>query len=80
MTQMQTAADAIGDLDLELLDLELLRLVTIRMELTRRCALRRNEVGQPRFNHGAELAVVERYRVLGPAGLELAALLLRMAR
>jgi len=65
---------------LELLDLELLRLLSMRQELTRQMAVRRHEAGQPQFDHQAEFAVIQRFRELGPAGLELAALLLRMSR
>jgi chorismate mutase len=81
MTLLETTTNAISiDVELELLDRELLRLVMRRQELTRQAALRRGEAGLPRFHHGGEFAVIERYRVLGRSGLELASILLRMSR
>ncbi|WP_433831143.1 chorismate mutase [Actinoplanes sp. CA-015351] len=62
------------------LDHELLQLVQRRTELARRLAERRVAEGGTRYVHEHELAVVRRYRSLGPDGPALGLLLLRMAR
>jgi chorismate mutase len=81
MMQTEHSFDLIGaEVELELLDLELVRLVRLRRDLAIQITTARCAVGMPGFNHDAEYAVIERYRPLGTAGIELASLLLRMTR
>ncbi len=65
---------------LDQVDVELLGAVRRRTALARRLADLRISTGQPAFAHQQELLVVRRFMALGPAGRDLAALLLRMAR
>ncbi|MDQ4092857.1 MAG: chorismate mutase [Actinomycetota bacterium] len=62
------------------LDAEILRLVQRRTVVSRAIGLARRAAGGPRVVHGREMAVLDRYRELGPEGHELAMLLLRLGR
>lgn len=66
--------------DLVGIDIELLGLVQRRTTLARQIAAARLQTGGTRFVHDAELSVVRRYSHLGPCGVELATLLLRLGR
>jgi chorismate mutase len=59
--------------EIDYLDAEILRLV-------QRCTAVSQTIGGPRVVHGREMAVLDRYRTLGPEGHELAMLLLRLGR
>lgn len=65
---------------LDRLDVELLTLVRRRTRLARQLGAARAEAGVPRFVHERELAVVYRFRTLGPPGRDLATILLRLGR
>lgn len=65
---------------LEGLDTELLGLVRRRTAVARRLQAARADTGQSRYVHDSELSVMRRFRNLGPAGRELAGLLLRLGR
>lgn len=65
---------------LERCDEELVRLVVVRGRLAWRLAAERARRGQARFSQEGELATVRRFRPLGSPGVDLAVLLLRLAR
>ncbi|MPZ66581.1 MAG: chorismate mutase [Pseudonocardiaceae bacterium] len=74
-TDLPTLRDEIDDLDAEIL-----RLVQRRSEVSQVIGRARMAEGGPRVVHGREMAVLDRYRELGPEGRELAMLLLRLGR
>ncbi|HEY2723831.1 MAG TPA: chorismate mutase [Pseudonocardiaceae bacterium] len=84
-------ADAAGDdtppvdlaelrTEIDYLDAEILRLVQRRTAVSKAIGKARRAAGGPRVVHGREMAVLDRYRELGPEGHELAMLLLRLGR
>lgn len=75
----ETDLDALR-IEIDELDAEILRLVQRRSEVSRAIGAARMAAGGPRVVHGREMAVLERYRELGPEGRELAMLLLRLGR
>lgn len=66
--------------EIDQLDAEILRLVQRRSEVSKVIGTARMAAGGPRVVHGREMAVLDRYRELGPEGRELAMLLLRLGR
>ncbi|AUS79248.1 chorismate mutase [Actinoalloteichus sp. AHMU CJ021] len=74
--------DEVADLRLEIdrLDAEILRLAQRRAEVSKTIGRARMAAGGPRIVHNREMAVLARYRELGPDGRELAMALLRMGR
>lgn len=74
-TDLPALRDEIDDLDTEIL-----RLVQRRSEVSQAIGRARMAEGGPRVVHGREMAVLARYRELGPEGRELAMLLLRLGR
>ena len=66
--------------DIERLDEDLVRLIGERIDAARRLAAARARASGCRFAHEDEFATVRRFRDLGPAGVELAVLLLRLSR
>lgn len=66
--------------EIDELDTEILRLVQRRTAVSKAIGTARMAAGGPRVVHGREMAVLERYRELGPEGRELAMLLLRLGR
>jgi chorismate mutase len=66
--------------EIDHLDAEILRLVQRRTAVSQAIGRARRAAGGPRVVHGREMAVLERYRPLGPEGRELAMLLLRLGR
>lgn len=74
-TDLPSLRDEIDDLDAEIL-----RLVQRRSEVSQAIGRARMAEGGPRVVHGREMAVLDRYRELGPEGRELAMLLLRLGR
>ena len=76
------SADEIPDLRVEIdaIDAELLRLIARRTEISQRIGLARMAAGGPRIVYNREMAVLARFRDLGPEGRELAMMLLRLGR
>ena len=76
------SADEIPDLRVEIdaIDAELLRLVQRRTEISQRIGLARMAAGGPRIVYNREMAVLARFRALGPEGRDLAMMLLRLGR
>jgi chorismate mutase len=74
--------EVIDELRLEIdhLDRELLRLVKRRSEVSQRIGRARMAAGGPRIVYNREMAVLARFRELGPEGKELGMLLLRLGR
>jgi chorismate mutase len=66
--------------EIDYLDAEILRLVQRRTAVSQTIGQARRAAGGPRVVHGREMAVLDRYRALGPEGHELAMLLLRLGR
>ena len=66
--------------EIDYLDAEILRLVQRRTAVSQAIGVARRAAGGPRVVHGREMAVLDRYRELGPEGHELAMLLLRLGR
>jgi len=66
--------------EIDYLDAEILRLVQRRTAVSQTIGQARRAAGGPRVVHGREMAVLDRYRSLGPEGRELAMLLLRLGR
>ena len=66
--------------EIDYLDAEILRLVQRRTAVSQTIGRARRAAGGPRVVHGREMAVLDRYRALGPEGHELAMLLLRLGR
>ena len=76
------SAEEIPDLRVEIdaIDAELLRLVQRRSEISQRIGLARMAAGGPRIVYNREMAVLARFRALGPEGRDLAMMLLRLGR
>ena len=74
--------EEIPDLRVEIdaIDAELLRLVQRRSEISQRIGLTRMAAGGPRIVYNREMAVLARFRPLGPEGRDLALMLLRLGR
>lgn len=66
--------------EIDYLDAEILRLIQRRTAVSKAIGSARMAAGGPRVVHGREMAVLNRYRELGPEGHELAMLLLRLGR
>jgi chorismate mutase len=66
--------------EIDQLDAEILRLVKRRTEVSRRIGRARMAKGGPRIVYNREMAVLARFRDLGPEGRELGMLLLRLGR
>jgi len=72
--------DIPDETELERLDIEILRLVKRRSEVSRRIGAARMAGGGPRIVYNREIAVLARFRELGPEGHQLGMLLLRLGR
>ncbi|MDQ3825435.1 MAG: chorismate mutase [Actinomycetota bacterium] len=82
---MNTAPHSAADLDklreeIDKLDAEILRLVGNRTEISRSIGAARLAAGGPRIVYKRAMAVLARFRELGPEGSDLAMLLLRLGR
>jgi chorismate mutase len=66
--------------EIDHLDAEILRLVQRRTEVSKRIGRARMAAGGPRIVYNREMAVLARFRALGPEGRELGMLLLRLGR
>jgi chorismate mutase len=67
-------------LEIDRLDAEILRLVQRRSEVSQRIGRARMAAGGPRIVYSREMAVLARFRDLGPDGKALGMLLLRLGR
>ncbi len=67
-------------LEIDQLDREILRLVKRRSEVSQRIGRARMAAGGPRIVYNREMAVLARFRELGPEGKALGMLLLRLGR
>lgn len=66
--------------EIDRLDADILRLVNRRSEVSRRIGAARIAAGGTRIVYNREMAVLARFRELGPEGRELAMVLLRLGR
>ncbi|ASO22723.1 chorismate mutase [Actinoalloteichus hoggarensis] len=78
----EPAPEEIAELrkEIDYLDSEILRLVRRRIEVSQKVGKARMAAGGPRIVTNREMAVLARYRELGPDGRELAMALLRLGR
>ena len=67
-------------LEIDRLDREILELVKRRTEVSQRIGRARMAAGGPRIVYNREMAVLARFRDLGPEGRSLGMLLLRLGR
>src|SRR5690349_11393757 len=67
-------------LEIDHIDAELVRLIQRRTALSQAIGLARKNFGGPRIVYSREMAILERFRSLGPAGTDLGMLLLSMGR
>ena len=66
--------------EIDEIDAELLRLIQRRTALSQAIGSARKAFGGPRIVYSREMAILERFRALGPAGTDLGMLLLSMGR
>jgi len=67
-------------LEIDSIDGELLRLIQRRTALSHAIGTARKSLGGPRIVYSREMAVLERFRELGPSGADFAMMLLSMGR
>lgn len=67
-------------IEIDAVDAELVRLIQHRTAISHAIGLARRKIGGPRIVYSREMAILERFRVLGPAGTDLGMLLLAMGR
>ena len=74
--------DGIDELRIEIdrIDSELVRLILHRTAVSHAIGVARKSLGGPKIVYSREMAVLERFRALGPAGTDLGMLLLAMGR
>ena len=74
--------DGIDELRIEIdrIDSELVRLILHRTAVSHAIGTARKSLGGPKIVYSREMAVLERFRALGPAGTDLGMLLLAMGR
>ncbi|WP_185000248.1 chorismate mutase [Crossiella cryophila] len=66
--------------EIDHLDAEILRLIQRRTEVSQTIGAARMAAGGPKIVYSREMAVLARFRELGPEGKELAMILLRLGR
>jgi chorismate mutase len=66
--------------EIDAIDAELVRLILHRTAISHAIGTARKTLGGPRIVYSREMAVLERFRALGPAGTDLGMLLLAMGR
>ena len=66
--------------EIDAIDAELVRLIQRRTAISHSIGLARRKIGGPRIVYSREMAILDRFRVLGPAGTDLGMLLLAMGR
>lgn len=67
-------------LEIDQIDADLVRLIRRRTALSNAIGAARQAVGGPRIVYSREMAVLDRFRDLGPAGTDLGMLLLSLGR
>jgi len=67
-------------LEIDAIDTELVRLIQRRTALSHAIGTARQSLGGPRMVYSREMAVLERFRDLGPSGTDLGMMLLAMGR
>jgi chorismate mutase len=67
-------------LEIDRLDEEIVRLIQRRTAVSHAIGTARKQLGGPRIVYSREMAILERFRVLGPSGTDLGMLLLAMGR
>jgi chorismate mutase len=66
--------------EIDAIDAELVRLILHRTAISHAIGTARKTLGGPKIVYSREMAVLERFRALGPAGTDLGMLLLAMGR
>lgn len=66
--------------EIDTIDAELVRLIQRRTAISNAIGTARKTIGGPRIVYSREMAVLERFRDLGPAGTDLGMLLLSLGR
>ena len=77
--QDQAGIDALR-LEIDAVDAELVRLIKRRSAISHAIGTARKTLGGPRIVYSREMAILERFRELGPAGTDLGMMLLAMGR
>ena len=67
-------------LEIDALDAELVKLILHRTAVSHAIGMARKTLGGPKIVYSREMAILERFRALGPAGADLAMMLLAMGR
>lgn len=67
-------------IEIDAIDAELVRLILHRTAVSHAIGTARKTLGGPKIVYSREMAVLERFRSLGPAGTDLGMLLLAMGR
>ncbi len=67
-------------LEIDAIDAELVRLIQRRTAISHAIGTARKSLGGPRIVYSREMAILERFRSLGPAGTDLGMMLLSMGR
>lgn len=75
----QAGIDALR-IEIDAIDAELVRLIQRRTAISNAIGTARKAIGGPRVVYSREMAVLERFRDLGPAGTDLGMLLLSLGR
>ena len=66
--------------EIDAIDAELVRLILHRTAISHAIGTARKTLGGPKIVYSREMAILERFRALGPAGTDLGMLLLAMGR
>ncbi len=77
--QDQDGIDALR-LEIDAIDAELVRLIQRRTAISGAIGTARKSLGGPRIVYSREMAILERFRELGPSGTDLGMMLLSMGR
>ncbi len=75
----QAGIDALRT-EIDAIDAELVRLILHRTAISHAIGTARKTLGGPKIVYSREMAILERFRALGPAGTDLGMLLLAMGR
>ncbi|SDP00113.1 chorismate mutase [Nakamurella panacisegetis] len=67
-------------LQIDAIDAELVRLIQRRTAISNAIGAARKSLGGPRIVYSREMAILERFRELGPSGTDLGMMLLSMGR
>lgn len=67
-------------LEIDAIDAELVRLIQRRTAISHAIGTARKSLGGPRIVYSREMAILERFRALGPSGTDLGMMLLSMGR